>query len=51
MEENENKNLNNLLSLEKKYRESGENIDCLDSCIKILNEIKLLPNNTKFEII
>ena len=51
MEENENKNLNNLLSLEKKYRESGEHKECLDSCMKILNEIKLLSNNTKFEII
>ena len=51
MEEKDNNNLENLLSLEKKYRESGEHIDCLDSCMKILNEIKLLPSNTKFDII
>ena len=51
MEEKDNNNLENLLSLEKKYRESGEHKDCLDSCMKILNEIKLLSSNTKFDII
>ena len=48
MEEKESNNLENLLSLEKKYRESGEHKDCLDSCMKILNEIKLL-NSINYE--
>ena len=40
MEMSDNKNLEEYLVLEKKYRESGNYIDCLDSCLRILNEIK-----------
>ena len=51
MEMSDNKNLEELLLSEKKNRESGEYIDCLDSCLRILNEIKSSSNNYKFEII
>ena len=49
MEMNDNKNLEELLESEKKYRESREYIDCLDSCLKIMYEIKSSSNNYKFE--
>lgn len=48
MEMSDNKNLEEYLVLEKKYRESGNYIDCLDSCLRILNEIKSTSNNNKF---
>ena len=51
MKENENKNLEELLISEKKYRESKDYIECLDTCLKILNEIKNTSNNYKYEII
>ena len=43
--------LNELLILEQKYREERNSTDCLDICLKILNEIKLLSHNQKFGII
>ena len=49
MEISDNKNLEELLESEKKYRESREYIDCLDSCLKIMYEIKSSSNNYKFE--
>ena len=51
MKENENENLNidELLLSEKKYRESGDYIECLNICIQILKEIKPLSN--KYDII
>ena len=51
MEMSDNKNLEEFLESEKKYRESGNYIDCLDSCLRILNEIKSASNNYKFETI
>ena len=51
MKENDNLNINDLLITEKNYRESGNYNECLDTCLKILNEIKLSSNNFKFEII
>ena len=51
MKENENINIDELLISEKKYRESKDHIECLDTCLKILNEIKLASNNYKYEII
>ncbi len=51
MKENENINIDELLISEKKYRESKDYIECLDTCLKILNEIKLTSNNYKYEII
>ena len=51
MKENDNLNINDLLITEKNYRESGNYNECLDTCLKILNEIKSSSNNFKFEII
>ena len=51
MEMSDNKNLEEFLESEKKYRESGNYIDCLDSCLRILNEIKSTSNNYKFETV
>ena len=51
MKENERSNIDELLSSEKKYRESKEYTECLDTCLKILNEIKDTSNNYKYEII
>ena len=51
MKENENINIDDLLLSEKNYRESGEYIECLDTCLKILNEIKSTSNNYKYDII
>ena len=50
MKENENINIDDLLLSEKNYRESGEYNECLDVCIKILNQIKSTSNNP-FDII
>ena len=51
MKENENINIDDLLLSEKNYRESGEYIECLDCCLKILNEIKSTSNTYKYDII
>ena len=50
MKENENIDIDDLLLSEKNYRESGEYNECLDVCIKILNQIKSTSNNP-FDII
>ena len=49
--ESENKKLDELLISEQKNRELGDYKKCLDSCLKILNEIQKSSNNYKFEII
>ena len=51
MKENEEKSIEDLMISEKKYRESGDYINCLDVCIQILNEIKSESNNFQFDII
>ena len=51
MKENDRENLDELLVSEQKFRESKEYIECLDTCLKILREIKRKTNNYKYEII
>jgi len=50
MKKNEN-NLDRLLILEKDYRDKENNLDCFNICLNILDEIKLLSDNQKFDII
>ena len=50
MKKNEN-NLDRLLLLEKDYRDKENNLDCFNICLNILDEIKLLSDNQKFDII
>jgi len=50
MKKNEN-NLDRLLILEKEYRDKENNLDCFNICLNILDEIKLLSDNQKFDII
>ena len=50
MKKNEN-NLDRLLILEKEYRDKENNLDCFNTCLNILDEIKLLSDNQKFDII
>ena len=50
MKKNEN-NIDKLLKLEQNYRDDEKNSECLDVCLKILNEIKSLSHNEKFSII
>ena len=51
MKENDRENIDELLVSEQKFRESKEYIECLDTCLKILREIKRKTNNYKYEII
>ena len=50
MKKNEN-NIDKLLTLEQEYRNKENHSECLDICLKILDEIKLLSENKKFDII
>ena len=50
MKKNEN-NLDRLLILEKEYRDKENNLDCFNTCLNILDEIKLLSDIQKFDII
>ena len=50
MKKNEN-NLDRLLLLEKDFRDKENNLDCFNACLNILDEIKLLSDNQKFDII
>ena len=44
-------NIDKLLTSEKEFRDQGNSQKCLDICLKILEEIKLLSHNKKFDII
>ena len=50
MKKNEN-NIDKLLTLEQEYRNKENHSECLDICLKILDEIKLLSENKKFDIL
>ena len=50
MKKNEN-NLDKLLILEQEYRDKENNLDCFNTCLNILEEIKLFSDNKKFDII
>ena len=50
MKKNEN-NIDKLLTFEQEYRNKENHSECLDICLKILDEIKLLSENKKFDII
>ena len=50
MKKNEN-NIDKLLLLEKKFRDEEKKSECLDACLKILNEIKMYSHNDKYNII
>ena len=50
MKKNEN-NIDKLLTLEQEYRNKENHSECLDICLKIFDEIKLLSENKKFDII
>ena len=50
MKKNEN-NLDKLLKLEQDYRDKENNLKCFNTCLKILEEIKLFSDNQKFDII
>ena len=50
MKKNEN-NLDRLLLLEKDFRDKENNLDCFNTCLNILDEINLLSDNQKFDII
>ena len=50
MKKNEN-NIDKLLILEQEYRNKENHSECLDICLKILDEIKLLSENKKFDIL
>ena len=43
--------IDNLLILEKQFRDEEKNTECLDVCLKILNEIKMFSHNEKYSII
>ena len=51
MKENEQNNIEQLLNLEKNYRESGQYLECFKICQNILKEIELAPHTYKFEIV
>ena len=48
---NKENDIDKLLILEQDYRNKGKNVECLDICLKILDKIKLLYPNQKFDII
>ena len=50
MKKNEN-NLDKLLILEQEYRDKENNLECFNTCLNILEEIKLFSDNKKFDII
>ena len=50
MKKNE-KSIDKLLILEKQFRDEEKKSECLDICLKILNEIKMLSHNEKYSII
>ena len=50
MKKNEN-NIDKLLTLEQEYRNKENHSECLDICLKLLDEIKLLSENKKFDIL
>ena len=50
MKKNEN-NLDKLLILEQEYRDKENNLECFNTCLNILEEIKLFSDNNKFDII
>ena len=50
MKKNE-KSIDKLLILEKQFRDEEKKSECLDACLKILNEIKMLSHNEKYSII
>ena len=50
MKKNEN-NLDKLLILEQEYRDNENNLECFNTCLNILEEIKLFSDNKKFDII
>ena len=50
MKKNEN-NLDKLLILEQDYRDKENNLECFNTCLNILEEIKLFSDNKKFDII
>ena len=50
MKKNEN-NLDKLLIFEQEYRDKENNLECFNTCLNILEEIKLFSDNKKFDII
>ena len=50
MKKNEN-NLDKLLILEQEYRDKENNLECFNTCLNILEEIKLFSDNKKLDII
>ena len=46
-----NEDLEELLKLEKEYRKQENHSQCMNICLKILNEIQDFSQNQKFDII
>ena len=46
-----NQNIEELLKLEQEYRNQKNNEQCMNICLKLLNEIQSFPNNKKFDIL